>query len=63
MAGDRDASEVLFEYRQMGAQIRVAAIDPRTGTEAIIIVPLSATERQMQSLALAKLKRLLAARA
>ena len=37
--------------------MRVAAIDEATGTEVVVIAPLSATQFQMQSLALAKLKR------
>ncbi|MBN9346269.1 MAG: hypothetical protein J0I48_08715 [Devosia sp.] len=50
-------SEVYFEFTQIGAQMRVAAIDAATGTEVIIIAPVSATQIQMQNLALAKLKR------
>ena len=49
--------EVLFEYRQIGAQMRVAAIDPRSGIEVVVIVPASATEMQMQQLAAAKLRK------
>ena len=37
--------------------MRVAAIDAKTGTEVVVIAPLSATQNQMQTLALAKLKR------
>ena len=50
-------SEVYFEFTQIGAQMRVAAIDAATGTEVIVIAPVSATQIQMQNLALAKLKR------
>jgi hypothetical protein len=53
-------SEVLFEFRQVGPQMRVAAIDAATGTEVVVIAPVSATPLQMQTLALAKLKRKLA---
>ena len=49
--------EVYFEFTQIGAQMRVAAIDSRTGIEVIVIAPLAATQIQMQQLALAKLKR------
>jgi len=49
--------EVLFEFVQMGQQMRVAAIDPASGTEVVVITPLSATKTQMQSLALAKLRK------
>ena len=40
--------------------MRVAAIDADTATEVVVIAPLSATQAQMQALALAKLKRRLA---
>jgi len=49
--------QVYFEFTQLGGQMRVAAIDARTGTEVIVIAPLSATQSQMQTLALAKLRR------
>lgn len=50
-------AEVYFEFVQIGQQMRVAAIDGRTGTEVIVIAPVTATQIQMQNLALAKLKR------
>jgi hypothetical protein len=50
-------SDVYFEFTQIGGQMRVAAIDSATGIEVIVITPLSATQHQMQTLALAKLKR------
>ncbi len=37
--------------------MRVAAIDAATGTEIVIIAPVTATQVQMQTVALAKLKR------
>jgi hypothetical protein len=49
--------EVLFEFTHLGGQMRVAAIDGRTGIEVIVIAPVSATQVQMQNLALAKLRR------
>ncbi len=49
--------EVFFEFTRIGAQMRVAAIDAATGTEVIVIAPVTATQIQMQTLALAKLKR------
>lgn len=51
------SGEVLFEFRQLGSQMRVAAIHSGTGTEVVVIAPASATQIQMKSLALAKLKR------
>ncbi len=49
--------EVYFEFTRLGAQMRVAAIDAATGTEIVIIAPVTATQVQMQAVALAKLKR------
>ena len=54
------SGEVLFEFRQLGAQMRVSAIDAATNTEVVVITPTTATPLQMQSLALAKLKAKLA---
>ena len=49
--------EVFFEFTQVGAQMRVAAIDAATATEVVIIAPLTATRIQMQNIALAKLRK------
>jgi len=49
--------QVLFEFTQIGGQIRVAAIHANTGTEVVVVAPLSAPKSQMQRVALAKLKR------
>lgn len=49
--------EVLFEFRQAGPQVRVAAIDVETGIEVVAIAPAAATETQMKNLVLAKLRR------
>jgi hypothetical protein len=54
------ASDVLFEFTQLGHQVRVAAIDAATSIEVVVIAPASATPLQMQSLALAKLRRRIA---
>ncbi len=55
--GNGSSVEVFFEFTQLGQQVRVAAIDAATATEVVIIAPLTATRLQMQSIALAKLKR------
>jgi hypothetical protein len=52
---------VLFEFTQLGQQMRVAAIDAASSLEVVIIAPLTATRLQMQNLALAKLRRRLEA--
>lgn len=49
--------EVLFEFVQLGHQMRVAAIHEPTGTEVVVITPLNAHRGHMQRLALAKLRR------
>jgi hypothetical protein len=58
--GQATPGEVLFEFTQLGQQMRIAAIDAATSTEVVIIAPLAATRRQMQNIALAKLRRKLA---
>jgi hypothetical protein len=55
--------EILFEFVQFGAQVRVAAVDALTGTEAIVISPARAARADMEQLALRKLMRLLERRA
>lgn len=52
---------VFFEFIPLGQQMRVAAIDEATGTEVVVIAPLTASRLQMQQLALAKLRRKLGA--
>lgn len=48
---------VLFEFVQIGQQMRVAAIDEASGVEVVVITPLNASRNDMQRLALAKLQR------
>jgi hypothetical protein len=48
---------VLFEFVQLGQQMRVAAIDEATGIEVVVITPLNAARGHMERLALAKLQR------
>lgn len=49
--------EVLFEFVQVGPQMRVAAIHVPSGTEVVVITPVTATRTQMQQVALAKLRK------
>lgn len=51
------SGQVFFEMIPLGGQMRVAAIDEATGTEVVVVAPLSASRQQMQALALAKLRR------
>lgn len=48
---------VLFEFVQVGQQMRVAAIHEASLTEVVVIAPLTASRHQMQQIALAKLRR------
>jgi len=54
-------SEILIETRRLGAVLRVAAVDAATGAEAVAMGP-AGDPGAVQRLALAKLRRLLAAR-
>lgn len=49
--------EVYFEFTAIGPQVRVAALDARTGVEVVIIAPKTAAQSQMQQIAMAKLKK------
>jgi hypothetical protein len=49
--------EILFEFTRIGAQQRVSAIDPATGTEVVIVAPVTAPRSQVQQIAMAKLRR------
>ena len=59
MAGSRPPGpgKIFFEFTQVGQQMRVAAIDEATGTEVVVVAPLTATQLQMQTIAEAKLRR------
>jgi hypothetical protein len=54
---DKGQGEVLFEYVRVGAQMRVSAIDAKTGTEVVIVAPANAPRHQIQQVAMAKLRR------
>ncbi len=59
-SSDDDGREILFEFRPIGNQVRVAAIDPESGIEVIVIAPRNAAQSDMQRIATAKLMRQLA---
>lgn len=62
MSAKGESGEVLFEFRQVGATVRVAAIDAATGTEVTVMGPATASRNDLQRLALNKLKARLAAK-
>ena len=47
--------EVLFEYVRQGALIKVTALEPETGVEAVVVVPVGLSEKEMQARAMQKL--------
>jgi hypothetical protein len=46
----------IFEFIQKGNFMRVAAVDVKTGTEAIVVVPSDISQKEMESLAYKKLQ-------
>jgi hypothetical protein len=52
-----DQGEVYFEFTPMGGSVRVAAVCALTGLEVIVIGPASASQRDLEALALRKLIR------
>lgn len=62
VATNENPGDVLFEFRQVGTVIRVAAIDPASGTEVTVMGPASASRSDLQRLALNKLKARLASK-
>ena len=57
MAGER---EIIFEFIRRGAAVKVSAVDPATGTEAIIVGDPAAGEAALKRLARQKLDYVLA---
>ena len=52
--------EVLFEFRRVGDSVRVAAIDPVTGTEVTVGAPPGLPDEALQRIAMRKLAWVLA---
>jgi hypothetical protein len=52
--------EVLFEFRRIGAYVKVCAIDAATGTEVSIVGDVAAGEMRLKQTALKKLEYVLA---
>ena len=49
--------EVIFEFRRVGAYMKVSAVDPITYTEVHIMGPVNATRDALERVALRKLQR------
>ena len=54
-----EAGEIYFEFHQVGNAVRVAAVDAASGVEVVVMGPLSATQSDLEQLALRKLRRAL----
>lgn len=54
--------DALFELRRIGPSVRVAAIDPRTNTEVVVVGAAAAGDAALMRLALRKLNTVLAGR-
>jgi hypothetical protein len=57
---DENNRDVYFEFTVVGAAVRVSAIDSATGIEVVTMGPASASQADLQQLALGKLKARLA---
>lgn len=57
----QSSGEVAFEFVPHGRYVKVSAIDMTTGREVSIVGDAAASEAELQRIALAKLKRALAA--
>ncbi|SON56137.1 hypothetical protein HDIA_2596 [Hartmannibacter diazotrophicus] len=55
---NEDLSKLIyFEFRPIGRQMRVTAIDGQSGAEAVVIAPIGAPRRDLEQLAARKLRR------
>jgi hypothetical protein len=56
MSNDTPKSgEVYFEFTAIGRNVKVAAIDAATGTEVVVMGPATASQADLERLALRKL--------
>lgn len=62
MPNEIDPGEVILEFVQIGALIRVSAMEPRSLTEVVIYGPASAGEAALRRTVLCKLDYVLARR-
>lgn len=52
--------EIYFEFTVVGALVKVAALDPATATEVVVMGPASASRADLERLAAQKLRARLA---
>jgi hypothetical protein len=63
MSGTDDGGgEVYFEFTTIGRTVKVSAVDAATGVEVSVMGPASASQSELQRVALQKLKARLAAK-
>lgn len=55
MSGPADG-DIYFEFRRVGASVKVTAIDPKTGKEVSMVGPAAAGERALAEAAAKKLR-------
>lgn len=53
---DMTDSHIIIEFRAVGAQVKVTAVDPRTLTEVSIMGPSNASRHELEQLAVRKLE-------
>lgn len=51
-----DRTEIYFEFTPVGAYVRVAAVCAVTGLEVVVMGPTSASQRDLEALAIRKLE-------
>jgi len=56
VAAEDGGREVYFEFTAIGRTVKVSAIDSATGLEVSVVGPASASQADLQRLALQKLK-------
>lgn len=55
-AGHSGKGEYLLEFIRQGAYVRVAAVDPATNTEIVLVGSASASKQELTRLAVQKLE-------
>ncbi len=60
MSRDRGSGEIYLEFRQVGQQVKVTAIDAATGIEVSTFGPLKASQEDLKTIAVRKLRRRIA---